>query len=101
MNPTLLLATIVVPISLILGFFSNGSPQLFFLGIAAIVIFVALLQIIGFSIFDRDRLDDHKHTENKMIIAQMKPHFGDSDETKFIEGDGVLVENPMLKKGEE
>ena len=101
LNPTLILAAIVVPISLIFGFFSNGQPQLIFFGFAALVVLLAVFQIIWFSIFDRDRLDDHKHTENKMIIAQMRPHFGNSDDTNFIESDGALVENPMLEKGED
>lgn len=102
LNPTLILAAIVVPISLILAYFSEGSSQQFFFWIAIAVISVALLQIIGFSFFDRDRLDDHKHTENKMIIAQMRPHFGDADETRFIaEGEGEIIENPILDKGDE
>jgi hypothetical protein len=99
LNPTLLLAAIVVPVSLVLGYLSEGQAQTFLFGLAAAVVTVALLQIVGFSIFDRNRLDDHKHTENKMIIAQMRPHFGDADGTQFLsEDEGVIIENPVLKK---
>ncbi|RDS77946.1 hypothetical protein DL238_10270 [Alteriqipengyuania lutimaris] len=100
LNPTLILAAIVVPISLLLSFLSDGQTQLIFFSPAAIVILLAVFQIVWFSIFDRDRLDDHKHTENKMIIAQMRPHFGDSEDTNFIQGDGELIENPMLERGD-
>ena len=99
MNPTLILAAIVVPLSLGFAFFSTGQAQLIFFGMAIAVIAVALLQIVGFSVFSANRLDDHRHTENKLLIAQISGQLGQGDLVKQIPDGAILIENPQAGKG--
>lgn len=100
MNPTLILVALVVPLSLTLGFMSSGVPQIFFLGLAGLIVLVGLLQIVGFSIFAPHRLDDHKHVENKLLIAQMEARIGQGDQILMLPDEGGELDgNPLLGGG--
>ena len=99
MNPTLILAAIVVPLSLGFAFCSTGQAQLIFFAMAIAVIAVALLQIVGFSLFAPNRLDDHSHTEKKLIISQISGQLGQGNQVKQIPDGAVLIENPLAEKG--
>ena len=67
---------------------------------AAIAVLGALttaLQIIFFTLFDRDRLQDEQHIENKLIINSVTPMVGDADNVIEIEAEQILSGNPQLE----
>jgi hypothetical protein len=97
MNPTLILSAIVVPLAMLFGFLSSGVPQMFFLGIASAVVFVALMQIAGFSIFAPYRLDDHSHIENMLVLSQEQARVRQGDTTLLRPDQTIIESNPLLE----
>ena len=55
------------------------------------------MQITFFTLFDRDRLQNEVHVENKLLIAQGKPILGDKGRIIDVEPSGETMENPALE----
>ena len=55
--------------------------------------FLAALQIIYFTFFDRDRLHTERHLERRAIIDRMPPAIGDATQMKTIEGSANVLPN--------
>ncbi|MET1112005.1 MAG: hypothetical protein ABWX67_10820 [Allosphingosinicella sp.] len=96
MNPTLILAAIVVPLALLLGFNLHGEAQRFLFGLAGIVVTVALLQIVGFSIFSPNHLQDNRHVEEKLRIEHSS-RLGDASQEIVIDADAMPINNPSIE----
>ncbi len=97
LNPTLILAAIVVPISLLLGVYLDGEARTFLFGLAGAVVIVALLQIVGFSIFGPNHLQDNRHVEEKLRIENAS-RLGDSKGEIIIDADASRINNPQLEE---
>jgi hypothetical protein len=93
-SPALILTAICTPIALLLAFFSDPPLQYFFSAAAALPLALASLQILFFSFFDRDRLHNESHIENKMIIGRIEPQLGDANRTITLSPNGDLADNP-------
>jgi hypothetical protein len=96
LNPTLILAAIVVPLALVLGFQLQGDPQFFMFALASAVVGVALLQIIAFSITNPMHLQDNRHVEERLRIEH-SARFGDAKGEIIIESEGRPVNNPAIE----
>lgn len=96
LNPTLILAAICTPASLVLSRFSSGYEQVALLAIAGAVPLVALAQIVWFTIKSPDRLQHENHVENKMLISRMGENSNDGARQILIDNNTILTENPKI-----
>lgn len=96
LNPTLILAAIVVPLCIIFGTQLEGSAQLMLFGMAIAVVAVALLQIIGFSVVNPLHLQDNRHVEERLRIEH-SARIGDSAREIIIDGSAIPINNPAIK----
>lgn len=95
--PALILSTIFGPICVV-GAILAPEPLNIYLGCGAVGSFaLPALQILFFTAFDRDRLQNEEHVENKLLIAQGKPILGDRGGIVDIEPTGDTIENPALE----
>jgi hypothetical protein len=99
-NPALVFAAICLAGGLGGAIFVDPPLSYFFVGIAVLGALVAAIQIVYFTIFDRDRLQDEEHIENKLLIQALQPMLGDSENVIEVEAAPVLSENPKLQGGE-
>ena len=95
MNPTLILAGIVVPVSLLVGARLDGWPQEFLFYLSSGVVGVALLQIIGFSLLAPKHLHDNRHVE-EMTRIDHASRLGDAFHEQIISADAKPVNNPAI-----
>lgn len=97
--PGLALAGIAIPVGCVGAIWASESAATLFSWIALVGIAIPALQILFFSLMDRDRLQNEEHVEKKLIIASGKAVIGDRDSIIDIEPTGDLVENPKLEGG--
>ena len=60
-----------------------------FVSIGALGALLAAVQIGFFTLFDRDRLQDEEHIENKLLIQALQPMLGDSENVIEVEATGM------------
>ncbi|MFL6856981.1 MAG: hypothetical protein ACJ8EB_03630, partial [Allosphingosinicella sp.] len=100
MNPTLLMILLCTPWAIPAAYLSQYPANMFFMGLAGLPPLVGLLQIVFFTIFDRDRLQNDKHVENKMLIERIQGQLGDKAGEVTIDQSSPLSDNPRLLGGE-
>jgi len=96
-NPALILAAICLGGGLAGASITSAPINYVFVGISVLGVFVAALQIMFFTIFDRDRLHDEEHVEKKLLINAMMPMFGDAENLIEIKPNEELTGNPQLE----
>ena len=96
--PALIFTAIAVPAG-VTGLIV-GAPSLsgFFQALIGMPIALTALQIVFFTLFDRDRLQNEEHIERKMLLSGLRPQLGDSQSTIDLSSEEKLVENPALGK---
>lgn len=96
-NPALILAALCLGGGVLGAVFADTSYSRLFAGVVIVGVAVAALQILFFTVFDRDRLHENKHVENKMMINRITPVLGDSDNVIELTSDKIAIENPSAK----
>lgn len=93
--PSLILSAIGVTLAVGGFLIAPDDLKAIVAGVGVIPLILSCIQIIWFSMFDRDRLQNETHVENKMLIARMPSALGDKD--TIIHGDRhtKLIDNPM------
>lgn len=96
LNPTLLFLLLCTVPSLFLAAASRIPLSYFFMLTAIIPIFISAWQIITFTNGDRDRLQNDKHVEKKMLIARFGGDLGGERREIILKSDSPLIDNPAL-----
>jgi hypothetical protein len=94
--PSLIFSLIAIPTAsagMILG---SETTRPMFMVLLLVPVVLTAGQILFFTIFDRDRLQNEEHVERKMLLTRMKPEIGDAHSTVEIDADGKIVNNPTL-----
>jgi hypothetical protein len=89
MNPSLILCATVTPLCFFLAAWSGKGE---FFAAACAPLAIASLQIAWFTIFDRDRLQNDRHVENKMMIVRDQIFVNSPDGSRAI----TLPATPVL-----
>ena len=96
LNPTLVLAGIVTPASLLVSQWAEGWPYVALLTLAIAPIVLAIWQIARFTILDPDRLQNEKHVEAKMAISRLGVMV-DGKPREVVIDNTTLEQNPALE----
>jgi hypothetical protein len=67
MNPSLILCGIISPLSFALSAWTGGNA---YFVVGCVPLAITALQLFWFTVFDRDRLQNDRHVENKMLITR-------------------------------
>ena len=70
------------------------TTQWFFIALISLAVLTTCGQIIFFTIFDRDRLQNEEHLERKLALGYLKPQVGDASQTVQLDASSVLISNP-------
>ena len=92
-NPALIFAAICMLGGLAGAIFAPPPLNYVFTAIAAFGVLIAAGQILFFTAFDRDRLHDEEHVENKMLIEAFAPILADADNIIEVDATRVLTSN--------
>jgi hypothetical protein len=95
--PALLLTLICLPVGAAGALLSDPPSQLLFLALASLPPLAALAQITFFTFFDRDRLQNEQHVENKIFLSKVKPELGDAKGVIVLDQDQALIGNPAIE----
>lgn len=96
-NPALIFAALCLSGGISGAVFADSSYSILFGSVISIGVAVAAFQILFFTIFDRDRLHENRHVENKMMISRITPVLGDSENMIELTSDQIAIENPSAK----
>lgn len=97
-NPTLV-ATIVCAVLGVPGImFGPAAAQSIFTALIFAPLVVFLAQVVLFSLVDRDRLQNDRHVEQKMMITHKIGYMRDGEPAEMVLPKGeLLTENPQLE----
>ncbi|HEX8525431.1 hypothetical protein [Allosphingosinicella sp.] len=95
--PSLLFAAIALPTGAAGLMFGKENTQPVFIGILLLPMLLTFGQIVFFTIFDRDRLQNEDHVERKMLIGQARSEMGDANSVIELETGGKLIGNPAVE----
>ncbi|HTG38179.1 hypothetical protein [Sphingomonas sp.] len=97
--PALLLTAICLPLGALAAAFVPAPVSYLFVALALICPIATLLQIVFFTFFDRDRLQNEEHVERKMMLTQMRSEIGDSNAVIEAKPAEMLIANPSAAEG--
>ena len=94
LTPGLILAGLCFPSGVAGLRYAPEQYAWLFAVLVAVGLFVPAVQIIWFTLFDRDRLHSEKFLEKRMMFQHMTPVLGDVNQTIELQSDGQLLPNP-------
>lgn len=97
--PALLLTAICLPLGALAAALVPAPVSYLFVALALICPIATLLQIVFFTFFDRDRLQNEEHVERKMMLTQMRSEIGDSNAVIEAKPAEMLIANPSAAEG--
>ena len=96
--PSLIFSAIALPFGSAGIAFGPTDFKDFFAVLAGVPVGLTALQIVFFTLFDRDRLQNEEHLEKRMLLSRLSPEMGDANSTITLDQQSRdLKENPSLE----